>query len=774
MKARSARLGDLALVRPRLSEGSPPTSGRVRSAAVASALLVSDGAPRPLQALPNNPTDPRVALERYAEAEATRLGLPMVSAEIVSKNLHLLIAGAVRDARPTGGRLEVPALAVLEAPVSAVASASTARVDGRPWDAERIRNSLSVVHVTNVLPVDGVLQPGALANRDGSVRASEYCSFRPTIHFSIGQMVQPFAGNSSENRRYGIVMPLGRVLPQALSLSPADTVILGELRLPRDATVVVPVAEMFVPPPGVRVHRYDPLTTTLREAIDTVIDGANTEAAEQRGSLALLRDGIDLNSRAFFEPVLKGRPGLRFGQSANHPVVAVDRAAIALQGSFEEGRYPHPRVFRVTRLMIEELIAQQDLQGLPEAARVAFAEKRALLDKQLYAMTQDIVRAAPPRPISSVNAMEIFQAWSELEPVLSPAKMDRYLDLLGPELSPEVRSVTKVRAAINYAIGCDPGQIDAALLEEIRAGLAKLPAWSPSLVEDLILQLAPGNDARAQSTMLVLSLPELRRHIEAPIIARFLREKAAPTMARLAQATPPKDIDELIGTTQALVAALKDLHQVGLHGAGLAAPTHPAHGAIIAHDEGRGLIRCDPAVTTPVHIGDQVYLPPSPAALERLLERFSSCLFLLSSALPADPKRTAAAQNLIAWACLELWMMQPFYDANRRAAQELARSLAAAMGLASPVFPLGSGLDGCCVRYLNQTLAEIGLLSADAKPVGVVDGAPTYAYAPASLGSYFDALESGLAARLTQPRLSEICADPAITAFADSVFRRSS
>lgn len=191
-------------------------------------------------------------------------------------------------------------------PLMSVSEPATAWSVENPPPLSVLRDQIYAVHVrreplsTEVLPTG---DPGR--------------TFRPTLHWALGEQVQPHKNGSWEDRRFGIVTPLGTLEPQLLNVAPHDTITVGPVHLTDRAVLVVPEGtDLATLPPGIPVHVYE--GKSLRKAIDEVIADRNgLKIAMRRGDVHLgmpakLGDH-DINDPRFFEALFRQNPALSFG-----------------------------------------------------------------------------------------------------------------------------------------------------------------------------------------------------------------------------------------------------------------------------------------------------------------------------------------------------------------------------------------------------------------------------------------------------------------------------
>ncbi len=187
---------------------------------------------------------------------------------------------------------------------------------------ETIAQKLYAVHVTRRLPQDGILHAGIGGKESlvGPIPEELFPDFRCTVHFSLGEMVRPVEGVISwEDCPFAVVTPLSEILPQTINLNCYDTFILGDYLLGEKAILVMPLS---YPIPGripCELHLYDPLSCTLREAVDEAIAmrggwAVRMSSDDREDELAeAWFDGMNINQPSFFASLLQMRPHIAFG-----------------------------------------------------------------------------------------------------------------------------------------------------------------------------------------------------------------------------------------------------------------------------------------------------------------------------------------------------------------------------------------------------------------------------------------------------------------------------
>jgi hypothetical protein len=181
------------------------------------------------------------------------------------------------------------------------------------FSKEVLGEKLWAVHATSHLPVKAELEGEARSVLLAGERVKVEPSFAPTTHFALGHLVQPYAEVSWDARPYAVIVQLGQLEDQLVNVMPHDTSVLGDLVLPRNAMVLMPVDDPRADPPGVEVVRYDPKRTSLRESVSQAISAKagwvlRPTGEGRSGDPVYLEHGgekINVNRRRFFAPYLK-------------------------------------------------------------------------------------------------------------------------------------------------------------------------------------------------------------------------------------------------------------------------------------------------------------------------------------------------------------------------------------------------------------------------------------------------------------------------------------
>ncbi len=120
-------------------------------------------------------------------------------------------------------------------------------------------NSLIAVHQANYFPKGGKLKPTGhflldLFQKKNPKKIIEDLQLkypRITIHFTLNYPVEGVAAHGqwvTWNGKYAILIPVKDIISRIVCLNPVDTWIIGELKLPASAEILMPEAEYYVNP----------------------------------------------------------------------------------------------------------------------------------------------------------------------------------------------------------------------------------------------------------------------------------------------------------------------------------------------------------------------------------------------------------------------------------------------------------------------------------------------------------------------------------------------
>lgn len=186
--------------------------------------------------------------------------------------------------------------------------------------AEQLLDKLYAVHATKTLPHADYLQAGFATSHLTPIQKALIPQVRSTLHFALGEVVQPLSKFISwEDHPYAVVTPVRTLLPQLINLNCYDTFILGDLRLGAETFLVVPLELAETIESEATIVTYDSHSQTVREAVNELISSQggwhiemDDQDIEDELHVAYL-DGENVNTPEFFASLQEGRPWLSVG-----------------------------------------------------------------------------------------------------------------------------------------------------------------------------------------------------------------------------------------------------------------------------------------------------------------------------------------------------------------------------------------------------------------------------------------------------------------------------
>lgn len=188
-----------------------------------------------------------------------------------------------------------------------------------PPSLEVLESKVFAVHATPILPENGVLKAGAQdISASDKWEGGEPPSFRPTIHFALGELVQEHSDWSWEENPYAIVSPLKNLESQLVNIFTHDTFVLGDLQLQKGMILLVPKGtDVSKLSQGIEIREYDP-KAGLRQAVNSTIQEKQGWHIHMRpeglaiGSVAYIED-VEVNDSKFFQSLFEKYPHISFG-----------------------------------------------------------------------------------------------------------------------------------------------------------------------------------------------------------------------------------------------------------------------------------------------------------------------------------------------------------------------------------------------------------------------------------------------------------------------------
>ncbi len=259
-----------------------------------------------------------------------------------------------------------------------------------------LREKMFAVHATDLVPQGGVMVAGARAI-DPEKADKEPASFRPTLHFALGEMVRPHGRSSWEEKKYAVVLPLKDLEPQLTNVAPHDSFILGNFRIPEGAIFLAPEgAELEGLPDDVSVRRYK---GDLRKAVSATIEDNGGWPVQMSGVTSddPARIGErDINNPTFFKSLLDERPDLSFGTHIGSEVGeayrfgVVEQSLLQLTRQWDRFGFPlETGSVKLYRALIDHNLERLQVVDHP-AAREAVEAKRQHISSYLKLTDVDI------------------------------------------------------------------------------------------------------------------------------------------------------------------------------------------------------------------------------------------------------------------------------------------------------------------------------------------------------------------------------------------------
>lgn len=299
-----------------------------------------------------------------------------------------------------------------------------------PPPLEVLESKIFAVHATPILPKDGVLKAGAIDISYDKKWQDEPPSFRPTIHFALGELVREHQNISWDKKPFAVVIPIKALESQLINVFPHDTFVLGDYKLTPEAILLVPRGtNVSTLSQDVQVVEYGS-GTNLRQAVDQVIRDKNGWSVRMEpegvtiGSVAYVEDA-EINSADFFQSLLERFPHISFGTHLNSERGDAFRFGLIEQGlnqimrtysgnwfSFSTIQVQFHKSF-VTHNLIKLEAFIKHAQGLTPGALRAFEDKKQKLagwmniidaDMELRVRLGKTLSGAPKRVQKQIQA----------------------------------------------------------------------------------------------------------------------------------------------------------------------------------------------------------------------------------------------------------------------------------------------------------------------------------------------------------------------------------
>lgn len=187
-----------------------------------------------------------------------------------------------------------------------------------PPPLDVLRSKVFAVHSTPILPKNGTLKAGARNIGYNEHWENEPPTFRPTIHFALGEIVPQHMDWSWDKHPYALVTPLGEIEDQLVNIFTHDSFVLGNIALKEGMVLLVPSGtDISQITADCEIREYQSVEG-LRNAVDSVIGergGWHIRMQPQGGFIGSVAyiDDKDINEPAFFSALFQERPYISFG-----------------------------------------------------------------------------------------------------------------------------------------------------------------------------------------------------------------------------------------------------------------------------------------------------------------------------------------------------------------------------------------------------------------------------------------------------------------------------
>ncbi len=182
-----------------------------------------------------------------------------------------------------------------------------------------IEKKVLAVSVLREIPNSNVIEPNYLDFEHFDKPYELPTKVKFGTNFALGEMVRSHSAGSWENRTVAIVKPLGE-LNGLININPYDTLVLGNILLTPNTTLIVPKGtQVRSVEGGYKVFEYDPQEMNLRTAVDRVIEAENGWSIRMKENVNEQVDaefeigGQTYKTSSFFKEFLSDKPHVSIG-----------------------------------------------------------------------------------------------------------------------------------------------------------------------------------------------------------------------------------------------------------------------------------------------------------------------------------------------------------------------------------------------------------------------------------------------------------------------------
>lgn len=292
-----------------------------------------------------------------------------------------------------------------------------------------LRNDENVlaVHITDYLPKEGYIKASTANNH----------RFGATLHFALGEPVKDHTDGNWSGRPYAVLLPLASMKNQVLNVMAQDTFVLGDVKLPQNAVVLVPENTPMDSHAPYRVERYDS-KIGIKQAIKDYIAKSDTIPFESKGGWSfnnvIIKDQTLRNDRlqTFFKELYAENPRLTSELHESTPWGAVDITILETVGLWKKNGVANSVDTFKTYLNVlkvnDALFAIKDQikeMKLPPHSERSFDASMAVLKENMNLLEADLnLRTSYGKSVLQTDMRNQQALWSEIKRSLKdPVKL---------------------------------------------------------------------------------------------------------------------------------------------------------------------------------------------------------------------------------------------------------------------------------------------------------------------------------------------------------------
>jgi hypothetical protein len=250
-------------------------------------------------------------------------------------------------------------------------------------------NNLYAFHLTDFLPQKGMI------SSDNAGRSR----FPSTLHFSLGEPVISHDLGNWHNKKFAVLVPMKDLKDQMLNLMAQDTFILGDLKLGKEAILVLPKGASV--PTGYlgRIFNYekDESIYEAAKAANKKFSGIELKAENAQANGKLFLNNQEVDPTKFFGKYFSDNKNLTQKLHAQTFAGKIDMNSVNLLSRWlKEGRdYPMSLKnmkfdLMMLKLNIERLDQDFKMLQLPKVSMDSYARNKKEINSMLNILSADI------------------------------------------------------------------------------------------------------------------------------------------------------------------------------------------------------------------------------------------------------------------------------------------------------------------------------------------------------------------------------------------------